>query len=178
MILLVSGVFPTAGFSGWKTIAFVVTWQLKEENKAASNIYLVPTNEGEVRQLTNAKGTNVNPRWMPDGKTIAFISTRDGESQIWTIPVSGGEAKKVSHIATEASNMTISPDGRWFAFTSDVFPDCLDEDCNAKKMESIEKSKIRRRSLQLFRIVSGIIGRMENEVTCLLCLQAAARLWI
>ncbi|MGD0037286.1 MAG: S9 family peptidase [Bacteroidota bacterium] len=126
-----------------KTVAFVVTWQSKEENKSTSNIYLISINGGDVLQLTNAKGGNNSPRWMPDGKTIAFISTRDGESQIWTISVSGGEAKKVSHIATEASGLIVSPDGKWFAFSSNVYPDCLDEDCNAKRLEALEKSKVK-----------------------------------
>jgi dipeptidyl aminopeptidase/acylaminoacyl peptidase len=126
-----------------KIVAFVVTWQLKEENKSTSNIYLVDIIGGDVRQLTNAKGGNNSPRWMPDGKTIAFISTRDGESQIWTISVGGGEAKKISHIATEASGLIVSPDGKWFAFSSNVYPDCLDEDCNAKRLEALEKSKVK-----------------------------------
>jgi dipeptidyl aminopeptidase/acylaminoacyl peptidase len=126
-----------------KTVAFVVTWQLKEENKSASNIYLVNVTGGDVRQLTNAKGGNNSPRWMPDGKTIAFISTRDGESQIWTISINGGEAKQVSQCATEASGLVVSPDGKWFAFSSDVYPDCLDEDCNAKRIEAVEKSKVK-----------------------------------
>ncbi len=126
-----------------KTVAFVVTWQLKEENISTSNIYLVPINGGEVRQLTNAKGKNENPRWLPDGKTIAFISTRDSESQIWTISVMGGEAKKISHIATEASKLIVSPDGKLFAFVSDIYPDCPDEECNAKKLAAIEKSKVK-----------------------------------
>ena len=111
-------------------------------NLQAISIWLISTG-GDVRQLTNAKGGNNSPRWMPDGKTIAFISTRDGESQIWTISVSGGEAKKVSHIATEASGLVVSPDGKWFAFSSDVYPDCLDEDCNAKRLEAVEKSKVK-----------------------------------
>ena len=126
-----------------KTVAFVVTWQLKEENKSTSNIYLVDIIGGDVRQLTNAKGGNNSPRWMPDGKTIAFISTRDGESQIWTISVGGGEAKEISHIATEASGLIVSPDGKWFAFSSNVYPECLDEDCNAKRLEALEKSKVK-----------------------------------
>src|SRR3990170_3538320 len=84
-----------------------------------------------------------NPRWMPDGASVAFVSTRDGESQIWTIPVSGGESKKVSLISTEASGLTVSADGRWFAFSSDVFPDCATDDCNRARNEELSKSKIK-----------------------------------
>jgi dipeptidyl aminopeptidase/acylaminoacyl peptidase len=124
-------------------VAFVVTYHDKVQNKTNSNIYLVSINGGPVRQLTAAKGANNSPRWLPDGKTIAFLSNRDGESQIWTIPADGGEATKVSSISTEASGLIVSPDGKWFAFSSDVFPDCQSDDCNQKKLEAIEKSKVK-----------------------------------
>ena len=126
-----------------KTIVFVVTWQLKDENKSTSNIYLVPVGGGAVKQLTNAKGQNNNPRWMPDGKSIAFISTRDDKSQIWMIPTDSGEAKKISNIATEASGLVVSPDGKMFAFNSSVFPECKDEESNAQKLKAVEDSKVK-----------------------------------
>ncbi len=61
-------------------IAFVVTYPNKVLNRMNSNIYLVSIDGGTVRQLTSAGGSNNSPRWMPDGKTIAFLSTRDGEN--------------------------------------------------------------------------------------------------
>ena len=124
-------------------VAFVVTYQDTVRNNSNSNLYLVPVNGGEVKQLTDAKGVNYSPRWMPDGRSIAFLSTRDGESQIWTIPVDGGEARKVSSISTEASGLIVSPDGKWFAFSSDVFPDCQSDDCNKQRLEANEKSKVK-----------------------------------
>ncbi|HEY6953425.1 MAG TPA: S9 family peptidase [Bacteroidota bacterium] len=126
-----------------KWVAFVVTYQDTLQNKSNSNIYLVSIDGGAAKQLTTAKGANNSPKWMPDGKTIAFISTRDGESQIWTIPADGGEAKKVSSISTEASGLIVSPDGKWFAFTSDVFPDCQSDDCNKMRLEAMDQSKVK-----------------------------------
>lgn len=124
-------------------VAFVVTYHNKLENRTNSNIHLASIAVGETRQLTSAKGANNNPRWMPDGKTIAFISTRDGGSQIWTIPVGGGEAKKVSAVSTGVSGLAVSPEGKWFAFNSEVYPDCPDDDCNQKREEAAEKSKVK-----------------------------------
>jgi dipeptidyl aminopeptidase/acylaminoacyl peptidase len=124
-------------------VAFVITYPNKILNKMNSNVYLVSVNGGPARQLTAASGTNNSPRWMPDGKTIAFVSNRDGESQIWTIPVDGGEAKKISNISTEVSGLVVSPDGKWFAFSSDVFPDCQSDDCNKHRLEALEKSKVK-----------------------------------
>lgn len=126
-----------------KTVAFVVTLQLKDENMSTSSIYLVNVSGGDVRQLTSAKDVSSSPRWLPDGKNIAFISTRDSTSQIWTISAYSGLAIKVSQIATEAAGLVVSPDGKWFAFSSDVYPDCMDEDCNAKRLEAAVKSKVK-----------------------------------
>ena len=126
-----------------KTVAFVVTYHNKIENKTNSNLYLVPTDGGTVKQLTSAKGANNSPRWMPDGQSIAFISTRDGEPQVWVVPAAGGDAKKISAISTGASDLQVSPDGKWFSFSSTVFPDCQNDDCNKKRMEALENSKVK-----------------------------------
>jgi len=125
------------------TVAFVVTYHNKIENKTNSNIYLVPVDGGAARQLTNAKGANNSPRWMPDGKSLAFISSRDGEAQIWIVPATGGEARKASTISTGVSDLQVSPDGKWFSFSSTVYPDCPNDDCNKKRMEEADKSKVK-----------------------------------
>ena len=36
-----------------------------------------------------------------------------------------------------------SPDGKWIAFTSDVYPDCDNDDCNKKRDEQAENSKVK-----------------------------------
>jgi dipeptidyl aminopeptidase/acylaminoacyl peptidase len=126
-----------------KTVAFIVVWQLMEENKSTSNIYLVSIDGGQPRQLTIGKAKNTNPRWLPDGKNIAFICTQDGKSRICTIPADGGNVKEIVHVSTAASQLVVSPDGKWFAFSFDIYPDCPDDDCNAKKAEAIEKSKVK-----------------------------------
>ena len=126
-----------------KTVAFVVTYHNKTENRTNSNIYLVSTSGGEVRQLTSAKGANNSPRWMPDGTSIAFISTRENGAQIWIVPIAGGEARKISSISTGASGLVVSPDGKWFAFSSDVYPDCPNDDCNKQREEAAEQSKVK-----------------------------------
>jgi Tol biopolymer transport system component len=126
-----------------KLVAYVVTYHNKLENKTSSNIYLVPASGGTVRQLTSAKGANNSPRWMPDGKSLAFISTRDGEAQIWMVPVEGGEAHKVSSISTGVSDLQISPDGKWFSFSSEVYPDCLTDESNRMRSQEVEISKVK-----------------------------------
>lgn len=54
-----------------KTVAFVVTYHNKVENKTNSNIYLVPADGGPVQQLTAAKGKQHSP--MDAGWQVARI---------------------------------------------------------------------------------------------------------
>ncbi|MEX2115563.1 MAG: S9 family peptidase [Bacteroidota bacterium] len=126
-----------------KTVAFVVTRHDKVQNNTNSNIYLVPIAGGAVRQLTSAPKGNNSPRWLPDGSSLAFVSSRDGESQIWMVPVRGGEARKVSTISTEASGLTLSRDGKLVAFASEVYPDCPTDDCNKQRNEERAAQKVK-----------------------------------
>jgi Tol biopolymer transport system component len=67
-----------------KWVAFTVATPDKEANRNASNIWMIPAAGGEATALTRS-GRDNSPRWSPDGKQIAFISSRDGESQIYLI---------------------------------------------------------------------------------------------
>src|SRR5919205_1459859 len=61
----------------------------------------------------------------PDGETIAFVSTRDGNADVFTLPFKPGRTQKLDG----ARNLTrhaggdfrpaFSPDGKQIAFTSD-----------------------------------------------------------
>jgi dipeptidyl aminopeptidase/acylaminoacyl peptidase len=92
------------------------------------------------------------PRWAPDGKRFAFLSTKDGGSQVWIAEFDGAAGKvtgahKLTSIATEAAGELWSPDGKNVLFTSDVYPECNlqlpDADCNAKKLKEAEQSKVK-----------------------------------
>jgi dipeptidyl aminopeptidase/acylaminoacyl peptidase len=93
------------------------------------------------------------PRWAPDGKRFAFISTKEGGSQIWIADFDSAAGNvtgvhKLTALATEASGELWSPDGKNILFTSDVYPECdgapgPEQECNAKKLEEHEKSKVK-----------------------------------
>jgi TolB protein len=51
---------------------------------------------GQVRQLTFGEGTNESPAFAPNGRHIAFMSTRSGKAQIFTIASDGKNLKQIT----------------------------------------------------------------------------------
>jgi len=124
-----------------RAIVYSVGITEMDSNRVAHNIWIVSTTPGsQPRELTQT-GHDTRPQWSPDGKSVAFLSSRDGTPQIYVIPAQGGNAKKITSLSTGADNEKWSPDGRWIAFTSNVFPDCEDDACNRVRDEAAEKSK-------------------------------------
>ena len=93
------------------------------------------------------------PRWAPDGKRFAFLSTKEGESQVWIADFDGTagtvtSVHNLTSIATEAGGELWSPDGKHILFTSDVYPECdgapaVEAACNAKKVKDAADSKVK-----------------------------------
>jgi len=125
-----------------KWVAYSVSTPDLEANKAVSNIWIVSTSGGEPIQVTQG-GRDNSPAWSPDGKTLAFLSARDGNSQVYLLSMDGGEARKLTQLSTGADLFHWSPDGKTIAFTSSVYVDCKDDACNAKRDEEKEKSKVK-----------------------------------
>jgi dipeptidyl aminopeptidase/acylaminoacyl peptidase len=134
-----------------KWVAYTVATPDRDANRNASNIWLVPTQGGAAIQLTQS-GKDTSPVWSPDGKTIAFLSTRGGDSQVHLLSMEGGEPQKLTKLSTGADLVKWSPDGKTIAFTSSVYPDCAsrlaaaatnDDECNKKRDEEREKNKVK-----------------------------------
>ena len=125
-------------------VAYVVTRLDKAADDYRSAVWLVPTAGGEPRQLTAGNARDSAPRWSPNGRQIAFVSSRPPHlpvappaekppaggappkakaepkpsPQVWVVPVDGGEARQLTNQPDGASAPAWSPDGQTIAFLS------------------------------------------------------------
>jgi TolB protein len=73
---------------------------------------------GEVVQLTNHPDDDGDPSWSPDGKTIAFVSFRDGAPHIYLMDWDGGNQRRLTNSDMNELEPDWSPDGSTIAFMS------------------------------------------------------------
>jgi dipeptidyl aminopeptidase/acylaminoacyl peptidase len=107
-----------------KLVAYTLSTPSLEDNRSTSKIWLVDPATGENWQATTGGGSDRAPRWSPDGKTLGFISTREGGPQIWRLPARGGEPTKLTSFPDGVGDFLWSPDGKALLFwTSVKWPD-------------------------------------------------------
>lgn len=98
-------------------IAYVRVTVDRAGNRYRQAIWLAPTDGGPPRRFTAGIKSDIMPRWSPDGKRLAFVSTRDSDApQIYVIDRDGGEARPLTHMARGATDPAWSPDGKRIAF--------------------------------------------------------------
>ena len=102
------------------TVAFTVASPSLSDNRNVSRIWLVPTAGGAARPFSGGPGTDVAPRWSPDGTSLAFISTRGGSAQVWRASLMGGDATPVTSLENGVNDFVWTPDGTALIASSDV----------------------------------------------------------
>jgi dipeptidyl aminopeptidase/acylaminoacyl peptidase len=105
-----------------KQVAFVRTTTDVATGKRNADIWIVPADgSASPRLLVGGDKSESTPRWDPDGSHIAFISTRDGDSQIYIANADGTNVRQFTKIAGGVQPpMVISPDRSAIAFVADV----------------------------------------------------------
>jgi len=115
-------------------VAYTIGTPSLTDDRVVTKIWLAQVSSGDTWQATSGGGSDRAPRWSPDGKTLAFISTRDGAPQIWQLPIRGGEPLRVTSFPSGILDFQWSPDGKSLFFMSDLkWPDTSEVDRRTEK---------------------------------------------
>jgi len=85
------------------------------------DIYTVPVAGGDARQITSNPAYDTNPVWSPDGKKIAFSSTREGSADIFIVDAHGGHATRLTTHSGSEQPLTFTDNGH-ILFGASVMP--------------------------------------------------------
>jgi Tol biopolymer transport system component/imidazolonepropionase-like amidohydrolase len=78
------------------------------------DLYLLPIEGGRARRITSGAAWDVQPRFSPDGKEIAFTSDRGGGNNLWRVDIQGTNATQVSKEDFRLlNNPAWTPDGKY-----------------------------------------------------------------
>ena len=122
-------------------VLYVLTRADWKANKRIGHIWRANVDGTANVQMTNGAEGESDPRWAPDGKSIAFIAKRDSgdkdkdkekeeRAEIYLMPMDGGEARPITKHATAVSNITWAPDASAIYF---IAPDDKSADEKARE---------------------------------------------
>ena len=119
-----------------------------EANKGRTDVWIAAVDGTSVKRLTTNEASDMNARWMPDGKSFVFLSSRGGSSQVWQMSPEGGEAQRLTDFPLDVDNLSVFPDGKRLLVTMEVYTDIkpdkeLDE--TKKRDDEREKKKVKAR---------------------------------
>ncbi len=134
----------------------------RETEKKPTNLWLAAADGSRLRQFSHGKQADTQPRWSPDGRTIAFLSNRGSEeqSQLYLLPLDGGEARVLTKFEGTLAAYEWSPDG------TTLVAQFRKKDADAAEREKDEQKKklgITSRRIQRFTYKFDGAGYLPQE---------------
>ena len=121
-----------------KYAAYVVREAIMEEKKSEylNQIWVTNLVTKENYQYTYNLKSSMSPKFSPDGKKIAFLSSRSGKNQVWIMNTHGGEARKLTNEKKGVRSIKWSPDGKKISFLKN------DDDTEEEKKSKENKTDV------------------------------------
>jgi Tol biopolymer transport system component/C-terminal processing protease CtpA/Prc len=91
-----------------KTVVFV----------SGGDIWSAPSSGGDARLLVAHPASEGRPLFSPDGRSIAFMSTRTGNGDIYVVDLGSGQTRRLTYDDGREQLDAWSRDGKWIYFSS------------------------------------------------------------
>lgn len=147
-------------------IAYTVRTTDMDKDKRTTRIWMVSSDGKTTLPLTAKSYSAGSPRWSPDGKSLAFLSSKgikDGKSQVWQLDMRGGEATQYTHSKNGVNSFIWAPNGKAMAL---IIKD-QNDDQKAKEADKNFKAKPKPwviDRLQFKQDYVGYLDRTRNHI--------------
>ena len=105
-----------------RTLLVVVTHSSLKDNHSHPNLVDIDTGSGTKRDLQTDVNSLSNVRWLPDGKSYAFIANDkadgSGKTQIYVAPIDTNVATQITHSATGVQQFALERNGKQIAYVA------------------------------------------------------------
>jgi dipeptidyl aminopeptidase/acylaminoacyl peptidase len=82
-----------------------------------TNLWQVNIDGSDHQPVFSGKANYRMPRFSPDGKRLAYLSTSEGDYQLYILWLDTGKTSRVTNLQKAPGNISWSPDGQWLAFS-------------------------------------------------------------
>jgi len=80
----------------------------------AGDVYTLPVTGGKATRLTDGLPFDAQPRWSPDGRSIVYVTDRDGSDDVWVMDADGKNARQITRTdRTQFVSPDFTPDGKY-----------------------------------------------------------------
>ena len=107
-----------------------------EKSEYLTNIWISNVDGSEAYQITFGDKSSTSPDWSPDGKWIAFTSSRSTKNNLYLMRASGGEAEMITDVKSAVAGFAWSPDSQSIALRVTDPPSADEEKANKGKDDS------------------------------------------
>lgn len=90
------------------------------KDRAVGNLWMIRPDGSMHQKLTSQEGSESSPRWSPDSKKLAFVSSTDEGSEIYIYWANTGKFARISQLPFSPVSLSWSPNGAYLAFTMNV----------------------------------------------------------